>query len=198
MENYFWLIQALGVLAALVNCTCYLLKRREHIVGWQMLSAILWTLHFALLGAHTAATMNMLGFARQGIFSQRERARWAQSIWWLVLFCLAFAIGGLLSWQNWISALPAIAMIIGTIAMWVINTKLLRILNILPIPLWFIHNYLHFSVGGMLSDSFIFCSLVVGYLIHETTLFSHLKIRNKFSLRNFFASRHVAQRFDKQ
>ncbi|MFV0415627.1 MAG: YgjV family protein [Chthoniobacterales bacterium] len=175
MEYPFWLIQGLGGLAALVNCTCFLLKRRDRIVGGQMLSAILWALHFGLLGAQTAVVMNALGFARQGVFALREHAKWAQSSRWLVFFCLAFTIGGLLSWESWVSLLPILGMLIGTIGMWVINTKHLRLINMIPPPLWFLHNYLHFSIGGMLSDSIIFFSLIAGYLIHETTLFSRLK-----------------------
>jgi hypothetical protein len=167
MNDVWWLAQGVGLGALLVNCGAFLFKSRQAIIGLQILSSGIWAFHFGLLDAQTAVAMNLLGMVRQGVFFFRVRHGWAASRWWPVGFCFAFLVGGFLSWQSLSSLLPIAAMLIGTIAVWQIETWKLRLLCMIPPPLWFSYNFLYGSLAGMLAEGIILSVQAVGYLMHE-------------------------------
>jgi len=167
-SHLFWLTQFFGLLATLANCSSFLLKKRSSIMGWQIVSSSLWVAHFLFLGAPTAVIMNLLGLVRQVVFYFRGRSSRIRSGWWPIAFCAAFLLGGYLTWEGWPSAFPTLGMIFGTIAMWQVETKKLRLLSMIPPPLWFTYNTVHLSFAGMFTEVFILISQLTGYFWHET------------------------------
>lgn len=159
--------QIIGFLAAALNVGCFLCKNRAAIVGLQIISALLWCGHFALLGATTGVAMNFLGAVRQFIFFRRGRSSWAGWSGWPLVFILIFVSAAAATWQGWISLLPLGGMIGGTIALWQLNTKRLRLLSMIPPPLWFSYNFLSGSYAGMVTEVGIFLAQIVGLVWHE-------------------------------
>jgi hypothetical protein len=167
-ESWFWTAQWVGAVALLVNCGSFLLKSRSSILAWQILSSALWVVHFLLLGAPSAVMMNFLGVVRQTVFFYRGRSKHIRSAWWPIGFCTAFCLGGAVTWEGWPTLLLTVAMVFGTIALWQVETRKLRLLSMIPPPLWFAYNMLHLSFAGMLTELFVFFSQATGFFLHET------------------------------
>lgn len=167
MMETWWIVQGVGFLALLLNCGAFLCKTRRSIIAVQIVSSLIWAVHFELLDARTAVLMNILGAARQSVFFFRERYRWADSRWWPAGFCLIFVVGGFLSWQSFSSLLPMAAMLFGTLAAWQVETWKLRLLGMFPPPLWFFYNLIHHSLAGLLAEVILISVQAAGYFLHE-------------------------------
>ena len=162
-----WMAQGVGLLAFGINCVSFLTKTRESILGWQVLSAGLWSAHFFMLQADTAATMQLIGLLRQAVFLFRERYTWCASGLWPIIFSISFIVAGIATWSDWGSVLPVAGMVSGTIALWQVETWKLRLLSMIPPPLWFGYDALHHSFPAMASDAVGFVSQMIGFIIHE-------------------------------
>lgn len=166
-----WIAQGLGVLGLFCLVTGFLMRTRIAIMAWGIAAAVFWSAHFGMLEAWTGLAMNAIAVARQTVFTLRGIRPWASKAWWPWLFCLLFALGGFLSWQNILSLLPTVAMFFGTIALWQLETWKLRLLSMLPPPLWFTYNFFHGSWPGMLTETCILLSQVAGFFLHERKKF---------------------------
>ena len=81
----FWLNQALGLLGSLIVFVSVQFNNRRVILAAQAAACLMWIVHYGLLGAMTAATINILSFARSVVFYFNDR-KWAQSRAWLWAF----------------------------------------------------------------------------------------------------------------
>ena len=77
----FWLNQALGLLGSLIVFASVQFNNRRVILAAQAAACLMWIVHYGLLGATTAATINILSFARSVVFYFNDR-KWAQSRAW--------------------------------------------------------------------------------------------------------------------
>lgn len=69
----FWLNQALGLLGSLIVFISVQFNNRRVILAAQATACLMWIVHYGLLGAMTAATINILSFARSVVFYQRPQ-----------------------------------------------------------------------------------------------------------------------------
>ena len=68
----FWLNQALGLLGSLIVFASVQFNNRRVILAAQAAACLMWIVHYGLLGATTAATINILSFARSVVFYFNE------------------------------------------------------------------------------------------------------------------------------
>ena len=82
----FWLNQVLGLLGSLIVFVSVQFNNRRVILAAQAAACLMWIVHYGLLGAMTAATINILSFARSVVFtsttaSGRRAARGCGCFW---------------------------------------------------------------------------------------------------------------------
>lgn len=135
----FWLIQALGLTGSLISLTSLQSGSRRKILLLQIFCCVLWITHYALLGAFTGVLTNLLGLLR-GIVCANNHRRWASSRWWLAFFLVCYGLSPLLTWDGPHCLLLGLAMMLTTLALWVRNMPLTRLLFLLNSPLVFTYN----------------------------------------------------------
>ena len=135
----FWLIQALGLTGSLISLTSLQSGSRRNILLLQVFCCVLWITHYALLGAFTGVLTNLLGLLR-GIVGANNHRRWASSRWWLAFFLVCYGLSPLLTWDGPHCLLLGLAMMLTTLALWVRNMPLTRLLFLLNSPLVFTYN----------------------------------------------------------
>jgi len=81
---------------------------------------------------------------------------------WLYLFLFTFGLAGIITWEGYYSLLPICAMVIDTIAQWNKETKLIRVIMLIPRPLWFVYDFVVGSYAGMTSEILVLCSILIG------------------------------------
>jgi hypothetical protein len=125
-----------------------------------MSAAILYTLHFFLLGAFTGAAMNLIGASRLYVFSKVRPNR--QNDWILFSFMILAVVATAFTWQGPISIFAMAGSICGGIAFWHDKPKSIRRWMLVVPPLWFTYAAFVGSYPGMFIEAFIFGSNLVG------------------------------------
>lgn len=156
----FWFVQALGLIGSLISFTSLQSGSRRKILLLQLVCCVLWVAHYALLGAYTGVLINLLGLARGLVCSFNDR-KWASGRWILALFLLCYGLSPLLTWDGPYCLLLGLAMMLTTVALWVHNMRLTRLLFLLNSPLVFVYNLMAGSYSGAVIEVAAFCSFLL-------------------------------------
>lgn len=141
----------------------YQQKTHKNILTFQMVSGLLFTIHYILLGAYTGAVMNFLGAFRSLVYSNRGKS-WASSKIWPAGFSVAFFISGILTWENVFSVFPLIAMLVSSVVLWIEQPKINRMLSIPTSTCWLIYNIKTVSYPGIITEIFVLGSIIIGII----------------------------------
>lgn len=164
----FWAAQAVGFAGLAVIAAAFQLRRRPAILTANIVSALLFTLHFMLLGAATGAAINFTSALRSIGFYWFDGEKRRRSRWLLAFILAAFSAAAVLTWQGWISVLPLAAMWCGTVAFWQLKPQKMRVFSLLSPPLWIIYNLHAGSVAGIITELFITASILTGLWRYRT------------------------------
>ena len=156
--------QTIGIAAFALIVISVQSNNRKTILATIAAGQILFALHFYLLSAWIAVAMNAIGALRSFVFSRKSESKWAENSLWPYAFSGLFWLVLPITWQGYASLLPPIAMTMATIALWSDKTKDMRALLLASRPLWFAYAFIVGSYGGMLTDAFLFMSILVGML----------------------------------
>lgn len=152
--------QGIGVIALIIAILSFQQNQQKKIVTYQMISSVFFCVHFCMLGATLGGILNGIGIFRAAIFRNRDK-KWASNIIWFFLFCAFFIAAGIFSWAGAKSLLPIFAMLLTTVAFWIKNPRAVRFVSAPSSPLWFIYNFIYHSYAGMLTELFVFSSILV-------------------------------------
>ena len=134
-----WLIQLIGLVGSVIAITALQSGSRKKILSLQALCCVLWVAHYGLLGAWTGALINCLGLGRAVVCSCNDR-KWAKSPLWLVFFLACYAVSPLLTRDGPHCLLLGGAKMLTTVALWVHDMRLTRLLFLLNYPLVLLYN----------------------------------------------------------
>ena len=154
--------QSIGFIALVFIVLSFQKNKRSRILLFLIFAQISFVVHFGFLGAWTAVAMNAISATRTYIFNQKESKSWANNRIWFYLFLALFWIAGILVWEGYYSLFPILAMTAETIGLWMEKTKHIRILSLIPRPLWFTYNFIVGSYAGMITEVFVFSSIIIG------------------------------------
>jgi len=141
----------------------YQQKSHKNILTFQMISGLMFTVHYLLLGAYTGAVMNLLGAFRSLVYSNRDK-KWSSSIAWPIVFSIAFLISGIMTWDNVFSVFPLIAMLMSSVVLWIEQPKINRMLSLPTSGCWLIYNIKTLSYPGIITEIFVLSSIVIGII----------------------------------
>ena len=159
--TWFMIIaQGIGFFGMIGNFISYQQNTNKRIVGVQIFAALFFFVHMLLIGATTGALLNILGALRNFVFFMRPK-KWAESSLWVYVFCVFYLIAGILTWSGAISILPTIAMMCGTVALFMIKPKTTRKLALFCSVGWIVYNAFVFSLAGMVSETLTISSILI-------------------------------------
>jgi hypothetical protein len=161
---YTILTTAVGIVSVVVLFLSYQMKTRGKILATYIGAAAGWMLYFILQGDLTSAMMNVIGITRSIVFMQREKHKWANSVFWLFFF-IAIMVGCvLLTFSSWKDIFPLLGTVLGTISFFVLSETLLRVLNIGTYCMWIGNSISKGYVIAMISDAFALISCIVSII----------------------------------
>ena len=137
----------------------------------QLMGAVLFSVHFLMLGVVVGGILNIIAVARAIVFSNREKFR-ADSIIWTALFCLGFCAAYVLNFTLFggepllksfiIELLPVVGMVTATVGMFIGSAKSTRFSFLVCSPCWLVYNCFTFSIGGIICEAVSLCSIIIG------------------------------------
>ena len=158
METIAQIIGFAGSATAISSFQC---KSNRSFFLLQTLAGVIFTIHFILLGAYTGLWLNVMGIIR-GFVMYNGLKPWARSRYALAGLEVLMLLGGLLTWEGYISLLPTVAMVVGTYFMWTQNAKNIRLAQLCIVsPCWLTYNIAVMTYSGILTESFNIISVVV-------------------------------------
>ncbi len=162
----YYLAQGIGLVAFAGAVFSFQKNSQKGILTFQLVSSSLFCLHFALLGAYVGALLNAIAALRAFVFSQKDK-NWAKSRFWLGFFTVLCVAAGLATWENWFSLLPIVGMVFTTVAFWIHDPALVRMVSFPSSPCWLIYNAVHRSWAGVMTESFVITSILVAMWRYE-------------------------------
>jgi len=154
--------QIIGFFGTAAFFISYQQKEQKQIVFFQIIGISMFVVHFFMLGAYTGAILNVFGVVRAVIYYNNDK-KWAQSKLWFYGLIIVYTVVGILTWEDWFSVLPIIAMILSTFAFMQTNALRFRLLNFPCSPMWLIYNLHHFSISGSITECFTMTSMIIGF-----------------------------------
>lgn len=160
MDILIQLIGGLGILASIAAFQC---RQHKYILGLRTLSEFIFAVQYLLLGAYTGMAADLLGCLRNLVFT-RQIAAGKKTNGSILLFSLAFAAFGLLTWEGPKSLLVIFAKVLSTVAYGNKNPTVVRTIILLTSSSWLIYNIYVFSLAGILCEIVTLVSLIAGII----------------------------------
>ncbi|WP_028580872.1 YgjV family protein [Desulfogranum japonicum] len=153
----FFASQLLVGLAICTDLLSFQFKERERVLFCLVISCVLVSFHFMLLGHWTAACLGLLGCVRFTVCCFTTSTRF-------MLLFLVVSLGiSLLTWAGTLSLLSTAAVACNTIGAFCGNDRRLREVMFAGTLLWLIHNCLAGSPTAVLLETIFISSNIIGY-----------------------------------
>ena len=158
---------AAGILGMLCFVTYPLFRARPLLLTVYLGNNVAFAAHYALLDHATAAIMNMV-MAVQTLVAI-GLVRWPSLRWTYYALIPVLLGAAAMTWQGWLTLLPATAATLSTLGRMQSNETALRALLLVSAPFWAVHDVLVGSLPGEVSD--VFCIAAGSWM-----LFQHLRM----------------------
>ena len=159
--------QVLSILGMILTILSFQMKTRKQIIVMQTAGSALFLLSYLFLKSWAAVYLNVVFLIRNIVFYFSGEKKWAQNKLWLGILLLAVVAAGSVGLRSWLDLLPIIGSVFGTVAMYMKNENMLRILKLGDSPCWLIYNCTVPSTGGIICEIFNIVSIVVGLVRYK-------------------------------
>lgn len=156
------LAQILGVIAMIIAVLSFQKRENKRFFLWQATGAVLFAIHFFLLGAYVGSILNLICVVRGLLFAYAPK-KYRTCV--LIGISLVLAAVVVLTYSGWPSLCVLAACLAGTFVMWLDRDKIIRYVQFFIVsPGWLIYNIYYFSIGGILTESFNLVSVLIYFI----------------------------------
>jgi hypothetical protein len=104
----------------------------------------------------------LLTFLAVLLFSQREKYKWAKSVWWLVAFLVVQGALSVFTFKGWKDIFPALAGFGGVLAYYCVDMRKYRAISFFYSLAWLLNSVLKLYLLAFISDLASVISVSVG------------------------------------
>lgn len=155
--------QVLGIAAVVFGFISYQMKTPRGILIFQLITALIFSAHYLLIGALTATALNLLGAINCVFYFFRDK-RGGKSIAEPIIFIAVVIVGSILTWEGWYSAFIMSGLIVNTVSLALSDAQKTRLCMFLKSPLCLIYNIIVSSGGGIIYECAVLVSSVIGII----------------------------------
>ena len=166
------MIEKLGmifsILGMVFTIASFQMKTRGQILIFQTIGSVFFLLSFLWQKEMTAVVLNCIFLARNLIFYFGRNQKWAGHWIWLPILLCAVITAGVFSFEDWQDVLPVIGSVFGTVAMYMKNENMMRLLKLGDSPCWLVYNCTvpnpGDNIGAIICEVFNILSIIVGLI----------------------------------
>ena len=160
--------QSFGIIGMILTVYSFQEKNNKKFFIKQGLAGSMFFLNFILIDAFSAAFFNLTNLIRGSLYSKKTGKK-SSLIIVLCLYTACFAFSVFLvknaPMQIFLSALVFSTLILMSVLMWQGNGKNIRYGQFfVSSPSWLIHNFINFSLGGILCEVFSMSSVIISFV----------------------------------
>ena len=176
MEEIFYYIgQGLGIIAVVLGFISFQMKTPKGILAFQITIAFIFAAHYLFIGAPGAAALNLLAAVNNILYffrAKRGGKGWFEPIFYIVMVTATT----ILTWEAWYSLFLMFGLYGTAVGLSLSDPQNTRKVMLVKAPLCFIYNAFVLSVGGMVYESAVLASAIIGLIRNRKTLDTHTKM----------------------
>lgn len=159
-------MEIIGQIFGLVGCAAaiasFQMKENKKFFILQGIMNVSFVLNYLFLGELSGCFMEFFCIVRAGVFALGKRI----NKWFAIVFLQgAFILTTILTFNGWLSIVLLIVHVVGTIAMWSDNGKIIRMTQLFCVsPGWLVYNVAVFSIGGIICEVMNITSTIVSFV----------------------------------
>ena len=153
----FLLSQLLVGVVLVFDLASFQFREKRKVLGCLVFSALFMGWHFYLVEAYTASALGFIAALRF------LTAMFTHSRWLLALFLSLVMANAVISYAGLITVLATTGAVITTTASFLASDRRFRLLMMVGIAVWIVHNVVAGSPGAVLLESFFLGSNMLGY-----------------------------------
>ena len=152
--------QILSFVAVATGFISFQMKTAKGILVFQIITALIFSAHYFLIGAMTAAGLNLVAAVKCACYYIRNK-RGSKNPVIPIFFTVLIVITSILTWDAWYSIFIMTGLVVNSISFSLSNAKTIKKLNLVKGPLCLIYNICAFSIGGIIFEAFSIVSSVI-------------------------------------
>lgn len=158
--------QIIGFVAIGESILVFLSLKRDRILIYKVISDILWALNMLFMGLGTGAIVNTVNVAREFVFYNKAKRKWAKSVLWFWFFAAASLVSPIITWAGFKSLLPAIGSFLSVVGLYSNNAKAVKLVSIPSQGFWLTYSIITQNYASTVCNVFLITSAVIG-LVRE-------------------------------
>ena len=157
-----------GLAAVFIYLISYQFPKRKAIIACNVVSRVLYVLQYLLLLAFEGAAMDLSAIP-SSVFAARKHTPFVEKYKIFVITGVnGFIIGiGILVWQNWLSLVPVVGVLLETNALWLTQEKHIRFVSLLSLPFWLFYNLHCGAYGSALGNILAILSIILAMVRYD-------------------------------
>ena len=132
-----------------------------------MIGASCWVIYFLLQGDLTSTLTSLIGVIQAVIFLQREKHKWASSVFWLYFFIILQLTLGIISFSIWHDVFAISAGVFNVITYFVLDRRTYRAFGFVLMLSWVLNSAFKFYPIAFANDAFAFISVTVAIIRYD-------------------------------
>ena len=159
----YYIGQGFGILAVILGFISYQMRSSKTVLLFQISVCAVFSLHYLMIGAMSGFALNVLCLIRNVTYY--FKGKWIlKDPFVTVFFTVIMGIVGVLSWQGYPSVFVIIGMMVNTVGMSFRDPQNMRKSILVSSPLVILYDVLVASYGGILYESVVIVSSLVGII----------------------------------
>ncbi len=155
--------QALGIIAVILGFISFQMKSARGILVFQIITALVFSAHYFLIGAKTAVALNFAA-AVQDVFYYFRNKRGSKSIVEPIFFTALMVVLSILTWESWYSVFIMLGLAVISVSFSFSGADKIRASMFIKSPLCLVYNILVLSGGGIIYECAVLVSSVIGII----------------------------------
>lgn len=157
-----------GLAAVALFLLSFQFPKRRAIIACNVASRVLYILQYLLLGAFEGAAMDISAIPSSVLAARKHLPFVTRNRWGILAGVNGFIIAlGILVWQDWLSWVPIVGVLLETNAMWFTREKHIRLLSLACLPFWLFYNVRCGAYGSALGNVLAAVSIVSAMLRYD-------------------------------
>ncbi len=151
--------QILSIVAVVLGFITFQMKTPRGILIFQLLTALVFSAHYFLIGAMSAAGLNFISAIKCLCYYLRDKNE-KKGVVVPIIFTMLVIITSILTWDGWYSLFIMLGLTILTIS-FAFSAQTIRKMNLIKSPLCLVYNVCVISVGGIIYEVATFISTII-------------------------------------
>lgn len=159
----YYLGQFLGIVAVILGFVSFQMKTPKKILACQITVAFLFAAHYMLIGAFDAAPLNLLAAVSNILYYFRAK-RGSKSLFEPIFYIAMITVIGILTWESWYTLILMFGLYATAVGLSLTEPQNTRKVMLIKAPLCLVYNALVLSVGGVIYESAVLASAIIGLI----------------------------------